>query len=200
MIRNILRLYHFRPLTLKLISTLQPFAVKSAQIYSQIDTLISSGSNNISPQLNSLHRESLEVVHQADIYEQLTSCMQDIKSLEELKTQGQGLRSAMAEDRISEKEVELMILENKGVDALMPSSEEDEQNAIMEIKLIESAPGSKFVDQLVDMYTHYSDYVGWDCGVVTSKQNESAGLSEAILNIEGLNVYKNMKHEMGIHR
>jgi protein subunit release factor A len=200
MIRNIPRLYHFRPLTLKLISSLQPFAARSSEIYTQIDNLISSSTNNITSHLATLHKESLKVAPQVDIYDQLTACVQEIKSLEELKARCEGLRSAMAEDRITEKEVELMILENKGVEALLPATEQDEQNAIMEIKLMDLNTSNKFVNDLVEMYTHFAYSLGWDCNLVTSKQMNHDGLSLAILNIEGMNVYKSLKYEMGIHR
>lgn len=140
------------------------------------------------------------MAHQADVYDQLTACVQEINSLEELKARCEGLRSAMAEDRITEKEVELMILENKGVEALLPATEQDEQNAIMEIKLMDLNTHNKFVNDLVEMYTHFADSLGWDCNLVTSKHIDHNGLSEAILNIEGMNVYKTLKYEMGVHR
>ena len=77
----------------------------------------------------------------------------------------------------------------------------DKKNVIMEIR---AGTGGKeaglFAQDLFKMYSRYADEKGWKITVMNRNDSELGGLKEIVFSIEGSNVFKKMKFEMGTHR
>lgn len=75
------------------------------------------------------------------------------------------------------------------------------KNVIMEIR---AGTGGKeaglFAQDLFKMYSKYADTKGWKINVLSRNISELGGLKEIIFSVEGSNVFKCMKFEMGTHR
>ena len=77
----------------------------------------------------------------------------------------------------------------------------DKKNVIVEIRA--GAGGDEaalFAGVLIRMYMKYADHKGWKTNLIDSNQIGIGGFKEVIFSIEGKNVYKEMKYEMGVHR
>ncbi|HAO51937.1 TPA: peptide chain release factor 1 [Candidatus Magasanikbacteria bacterium] len=77
----------------------------------------------------------------------------------------------------------------------------DKKNVIVEIR--GGAGGDEaalFAGVLMRMYMKYADSKGWKTTLIDSNQIGIGGFKEVIFSIEGRNVYKDMKYEMGVHR
>ena len=77
----------------------------------------------------------------------------------------------------------------------------DKKNVIVEIRA--GAGGDEaalFAGVLMRMYMKYADHKGWKTNLIDSNQIGIGGFKEVIFSIEGKNVYKEMKYEMGVHR
>ena len=79
--------------------------------------------------------------------------------------------------------------------------EDDDRSAIIEIR--GGAGGdeaSLFAADLFRMYKNYALKNGWDIQIIDSSITEGGGYKELVAQINGKNVYKNLKYESGVHR
>lgn len=110
----------------------------------------------------------------------------------------------MYDDLISEIKAakdELFILEEQIKELLFSKDNNDDSNAILEIR-----PGTGgieaclFAAELMDMYRRYAKIQGWDVEDKAVLMGDQGSLKEACLLIKGENVYKFLKYESGVHR
>lgn len=82
-----------------------------------------------------------------------------------------------------------------------PTDPMDKKNVIVEIRA--GAGGDEaglFASDLLRMYMNFAEKKGWKVSLMSDSQNDQGGYKEVIISIEGTNVYKAMKYEMGVHR
>jgi len=78
---------------------------------------------------------------------------------------------------------------------------EYKRNAIVEIRAgTGGVEASLFAADLYKMYTKYAIGKGWKSSVISLSESEKKGIKEIIFSIEGQNVFKNLRFEMGTHR
>lgn len=96
--------------------------------------------------------------------------------------------------KIDEKVEEIKIL-------LLPKDENDESNAILEIR---SAAGGEesalFCLELCRMYSHYADKQRWKVEYIEMSETELGGIKEATILVKGKGAYSRLKYESGVHR
>jgi len=77
----------------------------------------------------------------------------------------------------------------------------DKKNVIMEIRAGAGGDESAlFAAELMRMYMKYAEAKGWKTALMSESRNEIGGYKEVIFSVEGSNVYKDLKYEMGVHR
>lgn len=79
--------------------------------------------------------------------------------------------------------------------------EDDDKSAILELRA--GAGGDEaalFAADLFRMYKNYALSKGWDMQIIHSNITEGGGYKEVIAQIDGKNVFKNLKYESGVHR
>ena len=84
---------------------------------------------------------------------------------------------------------------------LLPRDENDEKNALLEIRA--GAGGEEaalFAADLFRMYTRYAERQGWKVEVLSLSETDSGGIKEVIASIEGDLVFSRLKWERGVHR
>lgn len=59
---------------------------------------------------------------------------------------------------------------------------------------------SLFAADLAEMYTKYAAKSGWQISVIDEARSELGGYKEIVFEIKGLEVYKKLKNESGVHR
>ena len=109
--------------------------------------------------------------------------------------------AAMADDEIPELEKRVADLERDVQIALLPSDENEERDAILEIRA--GTGGSEaaiFAADLYRMYHRYAESAGLKTEDLESSPSELGGLKEAIFRVSGESVFRKLRHESGVHR
>jgi peptide chain release factor 1 len=84
---------------------------------------------------------------------------------------------------------------------LIPKDPNDSKNVIVEIRAGAGGDESSlFAAQLFRMYSKYAEKNGWSVSLLNSSQTELGGFKEIVFEINGKNVFGNMKYESGVHR
>ncbi|MBD2460725.1 peptide chain release factor 1 [Oscillatoria sp. FACHB-1407] len=107
----------------------------------------------------------------------------------------------MAALEVDELETTLETLETRLKILLLPRDPNDEKNIMLEIRA--GAGGDEasiWAGDLVRMYSRYAESQGWRVKLVSESLAEMGGFKQAILEIQGEQVYSKLKFEAGVHR
>ena len=86
-------------------------------------------------------------------------------------------------------------------EALTPKDPNDERDAIIEIRAAAGGDESSlFAGDLYRMYVRYSEKHGYKTELISESPSETGGFKEVIFAVKGVDVYKNLKFEGGVHR
>ena len=84
---------------------------------------------------------------------------------------------------------------------LTPKDPLDGKNVIVEIRAGAGGDESAlFAAELLRLYFHYAEKKGWRTALIAANRIGLGGYKEVIFGIEGKNVYRDLKYEMGVHR
>jgi peptide chain release factor 1 len=117
-----------------------------------------------------------------------------------LEEKDEDMRS-LAEAELAELHAQKEQLEKEIEDLTRPVDPMDKKNVIVEIRA--GAGGdeaSLFAGELMRLYMKYAEKHHWKPKLISASQIGIGGFKEVIFSIEGSNVYKDMKYEMGVHR
>src|SRR5450432_1619738 len=107
----------------------------------------------------------------------------------------------MAQEEIPQLEKRLADLERDFQIALLPPDENENRDAIIEIRA--GTGGSEaaiFAADLYRMYHRYAELAGLKIEDLESSPSELGGLREAIFKVSGENVFRKLRFESGVHR
>jgi peptide chain release factor 1 len=97
-------------------------------------------------------------------------------------------------ERLAGLEIRLKVL-------LLPRDPNDDKNIMLEIRAGTGGDeASIWAGDLVRMYSKYSERLGWRVKLLSESLGEMGGFKEAILEIQGEQVYSKLKYEAGVHR
>ncbi|AZG68801.1 peptide chain release factor 1 [Mycoplasma struthionis] len=144
----------------------------------------------------------------ADIQE-IHEKFQEIIKLEENLLQAKELLSLekdedlikMAKEDIAASEDQIVILEEKLKELLLPQDENDKRNVIVEIR--GAAGGDEaniFSGDLFKMYQKYCEKNDFKIKIIDSTYGAMGGYSQIVFSIKGEKVFSKMKFERGVHR
>ncbi len=107
----------------------------------------------------------------------------------------------LAKAELFELESKQQKLEKELKELTTPKDPLDKKNIIVEIRAGAGGDESAlFAGDLLRMYMRYAEKKGWKTGLIDSHQIGIGGYKEVIFEMNGTNVYKDMKYEMGVHR
>lgn len=108
---------------------------------------------------------------------------------------------AMAEEEIITLKKLIPTLEQKIQILLLPKDEDDERNAILEIRAGTGGDeAGLFAAELFRMYQRFSELQGWRLEVLESHETGIGGIKEINATITGKGVFSKLKFESGVHR
>jgi peptide chain release factor 1 len=146
-------------------------------------------------------RSSLEEV--VDTYETWKTAQEEFIGAREVLKEAQGdpELQEMAALEVQELEQKIEYLENRLKILLLPRDPNDDKNIMLEIRAGTGGDeASIWAGDLVRMYSRYADVQNWKVKLVSESLAEMGGFKEAILEIQGDNVYSKLKFEAGVHR
>lgn len=146
-------------------------------------------------------RSSLEET--VDTFEAWKKAQQDLADARQILKEAGGdneLRE-MAALEAEELEVQLTALENRLKLLLLPRDPNDDKNIMLEIRAGTGGDeASIWAGDLLRMYSRYAEGQNWRVKLVSESTADMGGFKEAILEIQGDQVYSKLKFEAGVHR
>ncbi len=146
-------------------------------------------------------RSSLEATvetfqHWKDAQEELVGAKQVLK-----EAGGDPEMREMAAEEVTELETTLQNLEQRLKILLLPRDPNDDKNIMLEIRAGTGGDeASIWAGDLVRMYSRYAEGQRWRVKLVSESLADMGGFKEAILEIQGEQVYSKLKFEAGVHR
>ncbi|HUB93039.1 MAG TPA: peptide chain release factor 1 [Verrucomicrobiae bacterium] len=107
----------------------------------------------------------------------------------------------LAQEELHGTEAELNIIEARLIDALTPKDPNDEKDAIVEIRAAAGGDeASLFAADLFRMYSRWIERHGYKLELIGESPSEVGGFKEIIFAVRGIDIYKQLKFEAGVHR
>lgn len=146
-------------------------------------------------------RSSLEET--VDTYETWRNAQQGVEEARQIvRDAGSDLDlKELAAAEVEELETQLETLEKRLKVLLLPRDPNDDKNIMLEIRAGTGGDeASIWAGDLVRMYSRYADGQGWRVKMLSESLIDGGGFKEAILEIQGEQVYSKLKFEAGVHR
>ena len=84
---------------------------------------------------------------------------------------------------------------------LLPKDEDDDKNAIVEIRAgTGGLEASLFCADLFKMYEKVCSKKKWNLEIINISKSEAGGFKEVIFSVNGIDIYSYLKYESGVHR
>ena len=134
-------------------------------------------------------------------WEELGTARRQLEDNRELTASQDGDLAQMAQEEIPTLEKRVSELEFAMQIALLPPDENDDRDAIVEIRA--GTGGSEaaiFAADLYRMYNRYAETAGLKIEDLESSPSELGGLKETIFKISGESVFRKLRYESGVHR
>jgi peptide chain release factor 1 len=148
-----------------------------------------------------LMREHSSIKQMLALAGDLETARGQLKDNRELATTNDADLAQMAQEEIPELEKRVADLERDFQIALLPPDENEDRDAIIEIRA--GTGGSEaaiFAADLYRMYHRYAETAGLKIDDLESSPSELGGLREAIFKVSGESVFRKLRFESGVHR
>jgi peptide chain release factor 1 len=107
----------------------------------------------------------------------------------------------MAENDLNEMKFKKEKYENQLKIFLLPKDEDDDKNAIVEIRAgTGGLEASLFCSDLFKMYEKVCSKKKWQLEIINISKSEAGGFKEVIFSVNGNDIYSYLKYESGVHR
>ena len=107
----------------------------------------------------------------------------------------------MAEKDLVHLKLKKKEYENKLKIFLLPKDEDDDKNAIVEIRAgTGGLEASLFCSDLFKMYEKVCSKKKWKLEIISISKSEAGGFKEVIFSVTGHDIYSYLKYESGVHR
>jgi len=107
----------------------------------------------------------------------------------------------MAEKDLKELKIKKQDYENKLKIFLLPKDEDDDKDAIVEIRAgTGGLEASLFCSDLFKMYERVCSKKKWKLEIISISKSEAGGFKEVIFSVSGNDIYSYLKYESGVHR
>jgi peptide chain release factor 1 len=146
-------------------------------------------------------REHASIKGLLERWNELEAARRQLDDNRELTTSRDVEIAAMADDEIPDLEKRVADLEREIQIGLLPSDENENRDAIVEIRA--GTGGSEaaiFAADLYRMYNRYAESAGLKTEDLESSSSELGGLKEVIFRVSGESVFRKLRYESGVHR
>jgi peptide chain release factor 1 len=146
-------------------------------------------------------REHASIKHLLAKWEELEIARKQLDDNRELASSPDVEIAAMADDEIPDLEKRVAELERDVQIALLPPDENENRDAIVEIRA--GTGGSEaaiFAADLYRMYHRYAESSGLKTDDLESSPSELGGFKEVIFKVSGESVFRKLQYESGVHR
>ena len=122
-------------------------------------------------------------------------------SAEELKNSPDAELQQMALAELEELEPKIQLNETKLIEALTPQNPNNDRDVIIEIRAAAGGDESAlFAGELYRMYARWCETHNYKIELISESPAEAGGFKEIIFAVRGVEAYKYLKFEAGVHR
>lgn len=148
-----------------------------------------------------LAKRRSDVAGLVDLFDEKARLLKNKAEAETLRANGDNDLQQMAYAELEELEPQLAANEQKLVDALTPQDPNNERDVIIEIRAAAGGDESSlFAGELYRMYTRWAEAHNFKIELLNESPNEVGGFKEISFMVHGLEAYKYLKFEAGVHR
>ncbi len=170
--------------------------------YEQLTALLADPSVQADPSAYRTHAKALaEVQPLVDRFRDYKTVVTEIEQTRELAAGDDADLRALALDELKTLEArrDALLAEIKVL--LIPKDPNDEKNVMLEIRAGTGGDeAALFAADLLRMYTRFAERQSWRIDMMSLSETSGGGIKEAVLMIEGRQVYSRLKYESGVHR
>ncbi|HEX3864538.1 MAG TPA: peptide chain release factor 1 [Stellaceae bacterium] len=160
-----------------------------------------SGAGLSGAEFTKLSKEYSELGPIVDGIAALRRAEEELAAASEMAASDDPDMKAMAEEEVQTLRQQLPELELKVKLSLLPKDEDDERNAILEIRAGTGGDeAALFGADLFRMYQRYAGLRGWRFELLDLSETGIGGIKEAAATITGRDVFARLKYESGVHR
>jgi peptide chain release factor 1 len=136
-----------------------------------------------------------------DLFDEKIKLLRDQSEAKQLLSSGDNDIQEMAESELSDLEAKISHNNDRLITALTPQDPNNERDVIIEIRAAAGGDESSlFAAELYRMYARWCEMHNYRLELLSETPNEVGGLKEIIFGVHGLNAYKSLKFEAGVHR
>jgi len=157
---------------------------------------------NSSEKLTEISKKYNETKNLIDLLEKLAqkSAARD-QSQEILNSSADDDFKNLATEELATLEPEIQKLEMEIGEILNPSDPLNKKDIIVEIRAgVGGDEAELFAGDLFRMYSRYAEKQGWKIVILNSNVSTVNGFKEIVFEVNGKNVYRDLKYESGVHR
>jgi peptide chain release factor 1 len=144
-------------------------------------------------------KANLEAV--MDLFNEKTKLLSDREAAEALRSNSDKDMQEMAVQELEELEPKIRKNEDQLITALTPQDPNNERDVIIEIRGAAGGDESSlFAGELYRMYARWAEVHNYKIELISESPNEVGGFKEITFALRGIDAYKQLKFEAGVHR
>lgn len=148
-----------------------------------------------------LAKRKAELDDLISLFDEKKKLAEDRAAAEELAAGGELELKQMAETELAELEKKIAANEEALVEALTPQDPNNSRDVIIEIRAAAGGDESSlFAGELYRMYARWAENHGFKIELISESPNEVGGFKEITFAVRGVDAYKSLKFEAGVHR
>jgi len=180
-------------------NNLEQYRIRLSELGHQLeDPAIFSTPQKLS-EVSREYNQVKEIVDKLDKIKNLGEKIRETEKIAESEKDPEILN--LAREEIKKMETEKNEIQNEIKMALSPKNKLARKNVIMEIRAgTGGEEAALFAANLFQMYSHFAEKKGWQTEILDSNRTDLGGFKEITFRIVGLDAYKNLQSESGVHR
>ena len=150
-------------------------------------------------QISKEYKDLKKIIDKGEVYKNLIANKSEAQEIISIEKDDEMIE--MAKMQLEDVEAELPKIEEDLKVLLIPKDPDDSKNVVVEIRAGTGGDeASIFAGDLYRMYTKFSESKNWSVNLVDLNEGTSGGYKEIIFEVNGEDVYGNLKFEAGVHR
>ena len=150
-------------------------------------------------QISKEYKDLKKIIDKGEVYKNLIANKSEAQEIISFEKDDEMIE--MAKMQLEEVGAELPKIEEDLKVLLIPKDPDDSKNVVVEIRAGTGGDeASIFAGDLYRMYTKFSESKNWSVNLVDLNEGTSGGYKEIIFEVNGEDVYGNLKFEAGVHR
>lgn len=167
----------------------------------ELDAQLADPSIFSDPSYPKLAKRRSDVADIVALFDERAQLAKDKASAEELKDSSDAELQQMAAIELEELEPRITANETKLIEALTPQDPNNDRDVIMEIRAAAGGDESSlFAGELYRMYARWAEAHNYKLELLSESPNEVGGFKEISFGVHGVEAYKFLKFEAGVHR